>query len=215
MLSEVFHVVADFHAAALQKQPQLSTSLMLEMVSLFEPLVELLHARREKLLPQSFNIFEVKLELVVDDSLIEVARIERIQSLADEAAHLVFDIVIEHLDNGDSHLLELTSKRIRIQILYEVYHGIDVHVDVALPHEAEALPESRLTVLHRHGGILLNFLLFGEHYLMAKLLKFLCRHVELLRPALQIVSQHFFQQNHKPAFAGLSARESAVQANPE
>lgn len=81
MLSKVFLIVMRVHAAAFEEEPQLTSSLMLEMVELLQLLSEVEHAWRIKPLPKSFDILYVKFELAVNSNIVEVGRVQCVQRL--------------------------------------------------------------------------------------------------------------------------------------
>lgn len=76
VFAEIGLIIAGIHTASFEKQPELSSSFVLEMVILFESLVEVEHAGREEFFPDSFYIFDVEFELAIDGGLVEVGGVE-------------------------------------------------------------------------------------------------------------------------------------------
>lgn len=116
MATEIGLIIIDVHAAPLQEQPQLSPPLMLQMTVLLQPLVQVHHARREESFPQSIHIFDIEFELVVDGTLVEAGGVEGVEGLPQKAAHLVLDVVVEHLGDHHFHLLEFLSQEVSVEI---------------------------------------------------------------------------------------------------
>jgi hypothetical protein len=76
MLSEIFLIITHIHTTALQEKPKLPPSLVFEMVHLLKLLVKVQHARGKIFFPKAFNIFQMKLKLIIDNTLIEVSCVE-------------------------------------------------------------------------------------------------------------------------------------------
>ena len=81
MFGEVLFVVVNIHPAALHEEPELPSTIVLEVVILFEFGGQVHHAGREKSLPKSLDILNAQLELVADQGLVEVRAVEDVKVL--------------------------------------------------------------------------------------------------------------------------------------
>jgi hypothetical protein len=197
VLAEVLLVVVRVHAAALEEEPQLSAALMLEVVELLEAGVEVHHAGREEALPQGVHVLEGEFELAAGEGgVVEVAGVERLQRAADEGAHLVLAVAVEHLDDWPAHLLQLALQEGRVEVGHQLAHARNSHVDVAAPHEAEPLPQPHLSELQRHHCELLRHLVLLVHDLAGEAHPVLDRHVEVLGLAFEEEGEEAFEQLH-------------------
>lgn len=163
------------------------------MVYLFQSFVQLQHARREEFSPQRFNVFKVKFELIVDNGFIVVGRVEGLESLSNKPTHLVFHIVVEHLNDWDLHFFKFFLERGSVQILNKLHHRVNIHVDVSPADKGKPFPESRLTIFHRNQRIIINGVILSMHYFMIKSIPILLVYVELIRVSLKVIPKHLLQ----------------------
>ena len=78
---------------------------MPQVMILFQFLSQVHHAGRVDSLPKHLNIPHSQLVLIFNQSFIEIAVVHGVQSFPDESAHLIFHIIIDQINNSNSHFL--------------------------------------------------------------------------------------------------------------
>ena len=216
MLPEELLIIVRLHAAALQEQPQLPPSLMLEVVELLELLGELHHAGRVEALPEGFHVLEVELELAVEDGgVVEVGGVERVQGLADEGADLVLGVRVQHFYDRSSHPFQFVLQEGRVQVDHQISGARVVEIDVSSPHEAKPLAQADLAKLQWNHSEFLWELILLMRDLGAEDAPILLRDVELVDLHLHEEGEDALQQLHVPHPRLDVARQPALQLDAE
>jgi hypothetical protein len=123
IFAKVLLIIIHIHSATLKKQPQLSSTFVLQMIVLTEFFVKVEHTRREELFVDSLNVFKVELELAIQFSFFYGRCTYTADCLVHEWLELVFEIIFEKLLSMCSGFEDFLFKVVHVQVIDNIGRG--------------------------------------------------------------------------------------------
>ena len=198
---EILFVVLDGHSTTFQEQPKLSSSIMFQMMILFQFLGKIHHAGRIEPFPKSLNISQGQFMLIFNQSLIEIAVIHDIQCFSDKSTHLIFNIIIDEIDYCQSHFIHFLFQKRTVEIEDKQNCALYVHVDQTFFDKRHSFFEAHLSMFNWNYGKHINCIsgfyscIFTQDFTFIYF-PYSWIHVEILYVFVQKICQTMFQFPH-------------------
>lgn len=143
---KILFVIFYIHPASLEEKPELSSPLMFQMFILSELVVQIQHARREELLLNCFNVFDIELELTIKLTLLNGGCADAADGFIHEGFELILDIIFKELLCLNSHFEDSFLQIAKVQIFSNINSRLDVRIDIPFLNVRSSLLKTCLSM---------------------------------------------------------------------
>ncbi len=95
IFAKILFVIINIHTTTFEKQPQLSSAFVFQVIILFQFFVQVKHTRRKIFSIDCFDVFKVQFELTVKLSLFDSSICDTVNGLVHKGFQLVLNIIFQ------------------------------------------------------------------------------------------------------------------------